>query len=42
MFDVILAPSYNTPFSTHSGGSMVKMISLDDDEKPIQKVFTNC
>ena len=38
IFDVILASSYNTTSSPHSGGSMTKMISLDDDEGPIQKV----
>ena len=40
IFDAILAPSYNTLSSPHSGGSMVKMISLiDDDEEPVRKVF---
>ena len=41
MFNVILAPSYNnTTPSPHGGGSMAKMISLDDGEEDMQKVLT--
>ena len=32
IFGVILPPSYNIISSPHSGGSMAKMISLDDKE----------
>ena len=43
-FNVILTPTYHTTPSPHGGGSMVKMISLDDndddDEKHIRKVVT--
>ena len=40
IFDVMLAPSYNILSAPHSDGSMAKMISLNDDEEPTQKVFT--
>ena len=40
IFDVILTSSYDTLYSPHSGGSIAKIISLDDDEEPTHKVFT--
>ena len=33
-------PAYNILSLPHSSGSMAKMITLGDDEKPIRKVFT--
>jgi hypothetical protein len=40
IFDVILAPTYNPTPSLRGGGSMKKMISLDDDEEHIWKFLT--
>ena len=40
MFDVMLAPLYNTTPSPHGGGSTMKMIPLDDDEEHIQEILT--
>ena len=39
IIDVILVPLYNTSSLPHSGGSIVKVISLNNDEEPIHKVF---
>jgi hypothetical protein len=40
IFNVILAPSYNTTPSPHGDGSMAKMISLDEEEEVhIRKVL---
>jgi hypothetical protein len=36
----VLAPSHNTTLSTQGGGSMAKIVSLDDEEEPLKKVFT--
>ena len=40
IYNVMLAPLCNTLSSPHNGGSMAKMVSLANNEEPIQKVFT--
>lgn len=40
IFNVTLAPSYNTTSLPHDGGSLTKMISLNDDVERVWKVLT--